>query len=52
MVAVGLLIALFATKKQADDQRAKDADGDSGDLSNQLDTASLNLNDQRQVNLC
>jgi len=25
VVAIGLLIALFATKKQADDQRAKDA---------------------------
>ena len=50
VVAVGLLIALFATKKQADDQHVKDATAIL-EFSNQLDTANINLNDQRQVNL-
>jgi hypothetical protein len=50
VVAVGLLIALFATKKQADDQHVKDAAAIL-EFSNQLDTANINLNDQRQVNL-
>ncbi len=50
VIAVGLLIALFATKKQADDQHVKDA-ASILEFSNQLDTANLNLNDLRQVNL-
>ncbi len=50
VVAAGLLIALFATKKQADDQRVKDATAIL-EFSNQLDTANINLNDVRQVNL-
>lgn len=50
VVAAGLLIALFATKKQADDQHVKDAAAIL-EFSNQLDSANLNLNDQRQVNL-
>jgi hypothetical protein len=50
VIAVGLLIALFATKKQADDQHVKDA-ASILEFSNQLDTATVNLNDQRQVNL-
>ena len=50
VVAVGLLIALFATKKQADDQHVKDATAIL-EFSNQLDTANINLNDERQVNL-
>jgi molybdopterin converting factor small subunit len=50
VVTIGLLIALFATKKQADDQHVKDTAAIL-EFSNQLDTASLNLNDQRQVNL-
>jgi hypothetical protein len=50
VVAAGLLIALFATKKQADDQHVKDATAIL-EFSNQLDTANINLNDQRQVNL-
>jgi chromosome segregation ATPase len=50
VVAAGLLIALFATKKQADDQHVKDVTAIL-EFSNQLDTANINLNDQRQVNL-
>jgi chromosome segregation ATPase len=50
VVAVGLLIVLFATKKQADDQHIKDVTAIL-EFSNQLDTANINLNDQRQVNL-
>jgi chromosome segregation ATPase len=50
VVCVGLAIALFATKKQADDQRKNDADHIL-DFSNQLVTASENLDDLRQVNL-
>jgi chromosome segregation ATPase len=50
VVAVGLLIALFATKKQADDQHVKDATAIL-EFSNQLDSANINLNDLRQVNL-
>jgi chromosome segregation ATPase len=50
VVCVGLAIALFATKKQADDQLKTDADHIL-DFSNQLVTASENLDDLRQVNL-
>jgi chromosome segregation ATPase len=50
VVAVGLVIALFATKKQADDQHVKDATAIL-EFSNQLDSANINLNDLRQVNL-
>jgi chromosome segregation ATPase len=50
VVCVGLAIALFATKKQADDQRKSD-DDHILDFSNQLVTASENLDDLRQVNL-
>jgi septal ring factor EnvC (AmiA/AmiB activator) len=50
VVCVGLAIALFATKKQADDQRKTD-DDHILDFSNQLVTASENLDDLRQVNL-
>jgi chromosome segregation ATPase len=50
VICVGLAIALFATKKQADDQRKTDADHIL-DFSNQLVTASENLDDMRQVNL-
>lgn len=50
VVSVGLLIALIATKKQADDMHVKDA-ASILEFSNQLDTANINLNDLRQVNL-
>ncbi len=50
VICVALTIALFATKKQADDQRKTDADHIL-DFSNQLVTASENLDDLRQVNL-
>jgi chromosome segregation ATPase len=50
VVCVGLAIALFATKKQADDQFKSDADHII-DFSNQLVTASENFNDLQQVNL-
>jgi hypothetical protein len=50
VVAAGLLVALFATKKQADDQHVKDVTAIL-EFSNQLDSANINLNDQRQVNL-
>lgn len=49
-VCVGLLIALFATKKSADDQRTHAAAAVL-DFSNQLVTASTSLDDLRQVNL-
>jgi hypothetical protein len=50
VVSAGLLIALVATKKQADDLHVKDAAAIL-EFSNQLDTANINLNDVRQVNL-
>ena len=49
-VCIGLLVALFATKKAADDQRTHDTAA-MLDFSNQLDAANINLNDLRQVNL-
>jgi chromosome segregation ATPase len=50
VVSAGLLIALIATKKQSDDLHVKDTAAIL-EFSNQLDTANINLNDQRQVNL-
>ncbi len=50
VVCAGLLIALIATKKQANDLHVKDT-ASILEFSNQLDTANLNLNDERQVNL-
>jgi hypothetical protein len=50
VASAGLLIALIATKKQSEDQHVKDATAIL-EFSNQLDTANLNLNDLRQVNL-
>jgi dynactin complex subunit len=50
VLSVGLLIALFATKKQADDLHVKDTSSIL-EFSNQLDTANINLDDLRQVNL-
>lgn len=50
LVCIGLAIALFATKKAADEQRKSDAAAIL-DFSNQLDAASISLNDVRQVNL-
>ena len=50
VVCVGLLIALIATKKAADDQRKSDADHIL-DFSNQLVTAHSSLDDLNQVNL-
>lgn len=47
---IGLAIALIATKKQAGEQRRKDADA-MLDFSNQLTTANASLDDLRQVNL-
>jgi len=49
-VCVGLVIALIATKKQGDDERKKAADA-MFDFSNQLTTATANLDELRQVNL-
>src|SRR5271170_8200310 len=49
-VCVGLVIALFATKKQGDEARTKDADA-MLDFSNQLTIATANLDELRQVNL-
>ncbi|HEY1718883.1 MAG TPA: hypothetical protein VGH42_11420 [Verrucomicrobiae bacterium] len=46
----GLLIALIVTKKSADEQQRNSASAIL-DLSNQLDKASVSLNDLRQVNL-
>jgi chromosome segregation ATPase len=50
VLCVGLVIALVVGKKQADTQRRKDADTIL-DFSNQLTTASANLDELRQVNL-
>lgn len=50
LICIGLLIALFATKKSAEAQRKQD-NAAILDFSNQLDTANINLNDLRQVNL-
>src|ERR1700719_4627135 len=50
VACVGLVIALLVVKKQADDTRKKDADAIL-DFSNQLTTATVNLDDLRQVNL-
>src|SRR5450755_1683678 len=50
VICVGLAIALFATKKQADDERKTDADHIL-EFSNQLVTANENFNDLQQVNL-
>ena len=49
-VCVGLVIVLFATKKQGDEARKKDADA-MLDFSNQLTIATANLDELRQVNL-
>jgi chromosome segregation ATPase len=49
-ICAGLVIALIATKKSADDLRKKDADAIL-DFSNQLTTANASLDDLRQVNL-
>jgi chromosome segregation ATPase len=50
VVGAGLLIALLATKKEAEEQHVKDADAIL-DFSNQLTTANASLDDLRQVNL-
>lgn len=50
VVGAGLLIALLATKKEAEEQHKKDADAIL-DFSNQLTTANTSLDDLRQVNL-
>jgi DNA repair exonuclease SbcCD ATPase subunit len=50
VACVGLVIALLVLKKQADDEQKKDADA-MLDFSNQLTTATANLDDLRQVNL-
>lgn len=50
VVCAGLAIALFATKKAADDQRVT-ATSTILEFSNQLVTANISLNDLRQVNL-
>jgi chromosome segregation ATPase len=50
VVCVGLLIALIATKKAADDQRAKDESA-INDFSNQLVTAHVSIDDLNQDNL-
>jgi chromosome segregation ATPase len=49
-ICVGLLIALIATKKAADDQRTKD-DAAINDFSNQLVTAHGNIDELNQDNL-
>jgi predicted nuclease with TOPRIM domain len=49
-ICVGLLIALIATKKSADDQVRKNADTIL-QFSNELTSANANLDDLRQVNL-
>ena len=49
-VCLGLIVALFTTRKAAVDQRVHDT-AIILDFSNQLDTANLTLNDVRQVNL-
>jgi predicted nucleic acid-binding Zn-ribbon protein len=50
VVAAGLLIALLADKKEAEELHKKDADAIL-DISNQLTTANASLDDLRQVNL-
>jgi chromosome segregation ATPase len=50
VIGAGLLIALLATKKEAEELHKKDADAIL-DFSNQLTTASTSLDDLRQVNL-
>ena len=50
VVVAGLLIALLASKRQADASRLKDAEA-IVELSNQVTTASIRLDDLRQVNL-
>jgi DNA repair exonuclease SbcCD ATPase subunit len=50
VACVGLVVALLVIKKQADDEQKKDADA-MLDFSNQLTTATANLDDLRQVNL-
>ena len=50
VVCVGLIVALFTTKMATDDRLRKDADA-IVDFSNQLTTATANLNELRQVNL-
>ena len=50
VIGAGLLIALLATKKEAEELHKKDADA-LLDFSNQLTTASASLDDLRQVNL-
>jgi chromosome segregation ATPase len=49
-ICIGLLIALFATKKQGDEARKRDADA-MLDFSNQLTIATASLDELRQVNL-
>ena len=50
VACVGLIVALFTTKMAMDDQLKKDTDA-IVDFSNQLSTATVNLNELRQVNL-
>lgn len=50
IACIGLAVALIATKKQSEDQHAKDAK-DISDYSNQVVAASVRLNDLSQVNL-
>jgi chromosome segregation ATPase len=50
VACVGLIVALFTTKMAMDDRLRKDADAII-DFSNQLTTATANLNELRQVNL-
>ena len=50
VVCVGLVVALVAGRKRADNLQKKDA-ATILDFSNQLTTANLNLDDLRQVNL-
>jgi DNA repair exonuclease SbcCD ATPase subunit len=50
VACVGLIVALFTTKKAMDDRVRKDADA-IVDFSNQLTTATANLDELRQVNL-
>jgi chromosome segregation ATPase len=50
VVCVGMLVALMTEKKRADTQQTKDTDTIL-DFSNQLTTASANLDELRQVNL-
>lgn len=49
-VCIGLLIALFATKKAAEDQRKNDS-ASILDYSNQVTAANVSIDDLRQVNL-